>query len=352
MGLTPAFKLIANGKDVTSQVSKSNFAISFKDELGTHSDELRLQIGGAFKRPKYGDELKLYLGYRETDLFYCGIFVVQTTERINNFQLNIAATGTDFDSKLKEKRNIPYKKMSIYQICNTIAERHNLKLKCDFNSQMKLGTEPPDPLAFLDDGKSDSLPAYGTDLSTIFIDGDYKMQYIAQNNESDLAFLKRLAAEYSAIFSIKNQTLIFLVDYGPRLKEDEPIFKIDVKKVISINLKHSNRTLYRSCEANWRDTKENEDKKIMIGTEAPTLVINGSFSDENEARLKSSAKLRKANSGLKTGSLTLIGGPIFAGRCCQLSGNIDREDDGLYKIKSVNHNFSSNSYTTSIDITS
>lgn len=306
---TPNFKLLANDKDVTVQLKKELKSISFKDEANEQADELTIKVSGEFTRPNYEDELKLFLGYGD-DLTYCGLFVVQTTSRENNNILNISATGVNFSSVLKEKRDVTYEKISIKGICSQIADRNVLKLKSDFD--------------------------------------DISILSIAQSSESDLHFLDRLATDYNAIFNIKNGTLIFTHKIKENKKnEDLPSYTISANEVDTITIKHSNKTLYKSCKSIWHDTKENKTKEIIVGVGEPVLINKGNFKNAAEAKIKAQAKLERAVQGLVTGSLSLEGEVVFAGGKLNLADTL--EDDGEYQIKSVRHNYATSNWKINLE---
>ncbi len=297
--MTPIFKLEANGTDVTEQIRQNLSYITFKDEDGNQSDEITIRVAGDFKRPLYKDELKLWLGYEETGLFFCGLFLVQTTER-DSFGLTITATGADFSAALKQKRDLSYEQISIKAIAQIIAGRHGLKLKSDFD--------------------------------------DLYVTHLSQTNESDLHFMKRLASDHNGIFSIKNGTLIFLKRTKEEKRSDElPLFEIDSSECSTLRIKHTNRTLYASCKAIWHDTKDNEMKSVTVGEGDPVLLIEGQFKTAAEAKAKAEAKLAMANRGTKSGTIEMYGKEIYAGGKLKLTGF--GEDDGEYSIKSVNHTF-------------
>ena len=306
---TPNFKILANEKDVTTTLQKELISITFKDEANEKADELTIKVRGEFARPQYQDELKLYLGY-DNDLIYCGSFLVQTTSRDSFKSLSISATGVDFSNVLKEKRDITYERISIKAICKQIADRNILKLKSDFD--------------------------------------DVNILSIAQSSESDLHFLNRLAKDYNAIFNIKNDTLVFLhKTKDNQISNDLPSYTISSNNVESITIKHSNKTLYKSCTSIWHDTKENTIKKVTVGVGEPVLINKGSFKDAADAKVKAQAALERAVQGLRTGSLSKDGEVIFAGGKLILKDTVD--DDGEYQIKTVSHNFSSNGWTINLE---
>ena len=60
--MKPRFKVVVNGKDITETINQNASRISFHDEDGTSSDDIRLSVEGSFRRPAYGDEIKLWIG--------------------------------------------------------------------------------------------------------------------------------------------------------------------------------------------------------------------------------------------------------------------------------------------------
>lgn len=299
--MTPIFKIVVNGKDITTQLQKNTASINFSDEDGNQSDEITIKAAGDFARPKYEDETKLWLGYAESGLFYCGLFRVQNTTK-DKYSISINASGANFSAALKQKRDVSYEKVSLKDVAQIVADRHALKLKSDFD--------------------------------------DMFVQHLSQTNESDLHMMKRLANDYNAIFSIKNGTLVFLKRIKENKVSDElPVFEIDVSECEGYSIKHSNKTLYASCEASWQDTKENKHKSVTVGSGDPVLKIKGQYKSAAEATKKAEAKLQSANRGIKSGTISMYGREIYAGGMLKLTGA--GEDDGEYSIKSVNHTFDS-----------
>ncbi len=307
----PNFKILANGKDVTATLKKENHSISFKDEANENADELTIEVGGAFARPQYEDELKLYLGYGD-ELIFCGLFLVGEVEETDEYILNISATSVNFSNSLKEKRDITYEKVSIKDICTQIAGRGGLDVKSDFD--------------------------------------DIHIVSLAQSGESDLHFLNRLAKEHNSIFNIKNGTLIFTKKIKNDKKNDElPSYTIhkDNTHPGSLKMKFMAKKYHNSCKSVWHDTKTNTAKEVVAGSGEPCLINKGSFKNDAEAMAKAKARLQKANQGLISGSLSIDGEVIFAGGVLNLVGTF--KSDGEYQIKSVSHTFDSNGWVTSLE---
>ena len=92
--MKPRFKVVVNGKDITQTINQNASKISFHDEDGTSSDDIRLSVEGSFRRPAYGDEIKLWIG-DENAMMFCGTFAVQ------NPKTNVEKTTVFFCGKRK-----------------------------------------------------------------------------------------------------------------------------------------------------------------------------------------------------------------------------------------------------------
>ena len=305
MGLTPDFKIEVNGKDVTENIRKHLVNLTFKDETADESDEITLTFDNLYKRPKYDDEIKLYLGYKETGLYYCGAFLVQTTEKTQNF-LRVKATSANFTVNLKKKHNRSFENLTLKELVKKIAKENSLNFKCDFE--------------------------------------DVFFKHLAQTEESDLNLLNRIAKMYNATFNVKNNTIIFL---KKQKSENLPVFEIDRNNVNSYSIKYANKTLYKSVKAIYHDTKENKQKESIFGNGEPQYILQDSFKDENEALKRAEGILNLLNSGIVSGNLTINGMNIIAGAKLKITGF--GEDDGEYSIKRVTHNLSGSGYTVRVE---
>ena len=300
MGLTPDFKIEVNEKDVTDNVKKHLVSLSLKDEAGNKTDEINLTLDNLYKRPEYKDKIKIYLGYKESGLYFCGIFMVQTTEKNQN-SLTIRATSVNFTIDLKKKHNRSFENITLSDLVGKIANEHNLNYKCDFK--------------------------------------DVYFKHLAQTNESNLNLLNRLANMYHATFNIKNNTIIFIEKSN---NETLPVFEINKDEVENYSIKYANKTLYKSTKAIYHDTKENKTREITYGNEKPQFILQDSFKSKEEALKKAKGILNLLNAGSVNGSLTITGRNIIAGAKLKLSGF--GEDDGEYSIKRVHHNLSGSGY--------
>lgn len=302
MELTADFKIIAQGQDITETIKKNLISLEVKDEDGNMADEVTITISSIYKRPKYGDELEVFLGYKETGLSKIGVFKVQTSTITNKHQMKFSATGVDFGGNLKVKKSREFLEITLKELVSKIASEHFLNFVCDV---------------------------------------DIFMPYIAQEDKSDLSFLQEIAKDNELIFNIKNNTLICATK-----KQDELKYTVDYKELIDISITHSNKTKYESAKVIYRDTKENLDKEVLVLEGEPQLRCERSCQDEDEAKRIGLASLTRANKGIVSGELTIPFKIIFAGGILNLTNTTD---DGEYGITSVSHTLDSSGFTTTLN---
>lgn len=312
MGLTPTFRIIANNQDVTQHIKNNLISLSFNDQDGFKADKIELKVSGDFKRPKYKDKLKLYLSYEEESKeFYCGLFIVQNTSLTNLGVLTITASAINLNNSLKELKNRSFTRKSIKVICSKIASEHGMLVKCDMQR---------------------------------FIIG-----YVAQTNESDLVFLKRLAQEYYAVFSIKNNTIIFLSQDDEK-HSSLPSVTINANDCLDDTpiIKNSNKTYYSSINCKYQDTKENKIGNIKIGSGEPTYQMQTNYIDKKNLEQQAKAKLRSLNKGIKSGSFKISGRAMYAKSLLRFE-NIKDEDNVLYQIDKIRHDLSENGWISTVE---
>lgn len=309
--LTPAFTLIANGVDVTQTLIDNLVSLSLSDSDGDVADELTLVVSGNIARPKAGDRLLLSLGYKETGVHLIGAFFVQTTERENNSRLTITATSVNWNNQLKENRDAKYENTTVSGILSAIAQRHSLKVKSDCS--------------------------------------DIAIHYIAQNDESDLEFLSRIADKYDLIYNIKNETITMFHRMKNNKKSDTlPHYVVDANECTALRIKHSSRRTYNRVEAHWRESRKNKHHVTVVGDGLPNLMIKGDFKSEADARTVATAQLNKSNRQTKTGNFSKNGIPMVAGGIVKISNAY--EDSGDYSIKSITHNLDENGWNIDVEI--
>jgi phage protein D len=304
MGLVD-FRLEINGRDISNSLDREAVTIKFSDETGTKSDKLDITVADEFKRPKKGSKLKFYLGHKTEQLHFCGVFNILSSKWSKRGIITITATAVDFNQTLKTKKSRAWEKTTVKKIVSKIATESRLKYSCDM---------------------------------------DIDIVIISQKDESNLNFLTKLAHDFGCHFSVKNETLIFKNKY---INIEKNIIKIDADDCESLEIENSEKTKYGCCICTYRDTKNNIDVQVKVGTSmGDALKIKRTCKNKMIAKKLATTALNNANNSAVFGNLSIDGLHIYAGDSIEIKNT--PEDDGIYKADKVEHTLDSEGWTTNI----
>lgn len=208
----------------------------------------------------------------------------------------------------------------------------------------------------------DSEPKEYTKKSSVGLD-KIRLTRSTQNRETDLEYLKRLSETYGYSFSVRGTTMHFY--HLEDLEGASSVNKIDRSDLLSYSFKDKASKVYKSAKVSYHDPKTN---KVIKGehTPEPTTTADGSsYSDvtsddtleirdraENEQQAKAMAKaaLHEHNSKTQTGSVTVIGNPLFvAGNNLDITGMGSLS--GKFHIEQSTHKIDrSSGYTVDLEL--
>lgn len=174
---TPAFTLLYNNKSATADIAKDLIEAVFTDHLTGEADELdilladpdRKWLGGWY--PTKGATLQFAIGYDNEPLLDCGTFAIDEitiTDSPNTVQ--IRALSASVNDKLRTIKHKGYDNQTLDQVIKAIAKE----------------------LGYTVEGKIQAL----------------QIERLTQQ-ESDLAFIKRLADTYGYLVKVSGKRLIF-----------------------------------------------------------------------------------------------------------------------------------------------
>jgi len=303
MGLRPTFEILSNDKDITAQISQHLISLSITDELEDRSDSFTMRLSD-IEIPE-DVELKIFLGWDDVNS-YIGSFIVSDVEiSLKEPVLTISGKAANLHGKIKQVKRRSFENTSLEGIVSKVAEENNLGIKYTF----------------------DSIPII----------------YIGQKEESDLSFLNRLARQYGAIFSIKNNTVIFI-------DEADTIIDIEEKEITSGSIKLTGKE-YKSVSAVYRDRKKNAEFKVSAGSGEPCFKLSGTYPNKWFALGNAKRKLLKLRQTHKSGSISLPGRTdIYAGSKVRLSGFRKEALNVEYLVKKTTYSFTSKGFITTINI--
>jgi phage protein D len=317
---TPAFRILADGSDITAQIRDRLVSIRITDEAGQVSDSLEITVDDREKRmplPRTGAWIRVWLGYSTNGELpvYMGAYAVDDCDlscgpRSMVIRASAAATAPEL---MKEQRTQSWHQTTLGQVVTTIAQRNALK------------------------------PVIKGSLASV------EIKHEDQTSESDQAFLTRLAERYKATIKPADGKLVVQPRGSGEGFQD---FTITEKEVTSWRANVKNRGAYGQVAVRYLDRKTQKEKIAKSGKAAgklPTFEEKQLAKNKEEAEKQAASRLQSLTSGEVRISLELQGRPRASAEGLITLKDFRPEVDGTWNIKSITHSLDSKGYRTSIE---
>ncbi|MCX9004253.1 phage late control D family protein [Citrobacter portucalensis] len=232
--VAPAYMLTLDGADITQNFSDRLIGLTMTDNRGFEADQLDIALDdtdGLVELPPRGASLTLWLGWQGSALVNKGSFTVDEIEhRGAPDTLTIRGRSADFRGSLNSRREQSWHGTTLGVIVETIAQRN------------KLTASVAEPL------KAIAIP------------------HIDQTQESDAAFLSRLAERNGASVSVKTGKLLFLKAGSAMTASGKPIPQMTVERGDGDRHQFAiaDREAYTGVTAKWLHTKDPKPQKQKV----------------------------------------------------------------------------------------
>lgn len=302
-----AFKIEADGEDVTGSFEDRLLSLTIVDEAGSKSDRAEIQLDDrdyAIALPKTGAKLKIALGFTG-DLVELGTYVVdEIAGEMNPDTLTIGAKAADMLGGIRARKSRAWRDVTVQDIVAKIASEYDLK-----------------PVV------SESLRAK-------------RFAYLAQTSESDLNFLTRIARDLDAVTKPAGGALLF-TKRGENKGADGaalPAFEVHRSQVAEGDWQLNGRGRYGCVIVEWTDFDTAEVKTCKAGNKDPKLKLRHRYLNQEEAQRAADAALERNARASGKIHIRLGGfwGDLMAEAKVNLSG-IKPELEGEWLITSVTH---------------
>lgn len=316
--MTPDFKVIAAGINITPQIKDRLLSLIVTDEAGRKADTVEIQLDdrdGLIELPAPGAPLLVMMGYRETGLVPVGLFTSdEVTVSSAPATMSIRARAADLGGPIKDQKTRSWDKKKLVEIVQTIAGEHGLE------------------------------PKIAQRFMTIYY------EHIDQTDESDLNFLDRLGRDLDALVSVKGGALLFVGRGEGLTASGLPIPPRPLLETETSNwtLTLTTREDYKSVSAVWHDKKSAKRQEVVVGDGAPVLKICHPYATEEEARAAAKAKLDEIGRGNDTFEATVEGDPLIAAEGRVLASGFRAGVNGLWSIVTATHELSGAGYRTTV----
>lgn len=232
--IAPDFSLSLQEKDITKNIRKRLISLSLTDNRGFEADQLDIELDdsdGLMVMPQRNAVLALSLGWKGAALTPKGLFTVDEVEHHGSPDtLTIRARSADFRGSLNTRRDESYHDTTLSHIVQKVAARNQLKA---------------------------SLAA---GLGTI------KVSHIDQMQETDAAFLTRLASLNGAVAVVKNGSLLFMLPGNGTTVNGKPlpVFTLTRQDGDQHSFSIADRDAYTGVTASWLNTKQPKPQKVKL----------------------------------------------------------------------------------------
>lgn len=232
--VAPAYMLTLDGEDITQNFSDRLIGLTMTDNRGFEADQLDIALDdtdGLVELPPRGASLTLWLGWQGSALVNKGSFTVDEIEhRGAPDTLTIRGRSADFRGSLNSRREQSWHDTTLGVIVEAIAQRNKLTASV-----------------------ADSLKAIA-------------IPHIDQTQESDAAFLSRLAERNGASVSVKAGKLLFLKAGSAMTASGKPIPQMTVERGDGDRHQFAiaDREAYTGVTAKWLHTKDPKPQKQKV----------------------------------------------------------------------------------------
>ena len=230
----PQWKVVIDGVDITHKIKPRLMSLTLTDNRGFDADQVELQLDdsdGLLTMPRRGATMRIWIGWKGTPLMDKGSFTVDELEHAGAPDtLTITGRSVDFRESLNVKKERSFHGKKLSEIIDTLAKNNGL------------------------------FSVISTSLKDEVID------HIDQTNESDAAFLVRLAKMFDTIPTVKDGRLLF-VRAGLALTatgKAMPSVVITRSSGDQHRFSVADRDAYTGVVAYWHDQKQAEKKTVKL----------------------------------------------------------------------------------------
>ena len=259
--IAPDYMVKLAGSDITADISRRLISLSLTDNRGFEADQLDIELDdadGLMRMPPRGAVLSVFMGWKGQALFHKGEFTVDEVEhRGAPDTLTLRARSADYRGSLNSRRENSYHDTTLEAIVSAVAARNSLE------------------------------PAVAESLK------DVKVSHIDQTQETDAAFITRLAELNGGVVAIKAGKLIFIKPGSALTASGKRIPQMTLSRSDgdghTFNI--ADRDAYTGVSATWLHTKEPKPKRVKVQRKKKEKHLRAL---QHPAAKKTTAKAQKA----------------------------------------------------------
>ncbi|UVJ45554.1 contractile injection system protein, VgrG/Pvc8 family [Pseudomonas sp. LS1212] len=320
--MQPAFRLVADGKDITALINDRLLMLRTSDKPGMESDEFELRIDDrdqAVALPSRGAHIEVFLGQKGHALARLGRYTVDEVELSGPPDtLVIRGKASDMRGSGKTTRSGSWEGVPLQEIVSNLAARN--------------GWQPVCPVTT-------------------------KVPRVDQLNESDFNFITRLAKQYDCTAKVADGKLLVMPRQGGQSASGKALGTVTITRqdVSRYQFRLGDKTTHKAVQAKHQDKKTGALKVVELGNDESPDGLPPVHTDRhiypNKSAAEQAAKARLAAFNRSTAGVRLeMPGrtDLFAERMINAQG-FKGGLDGEYLVDSVEQVFTQSGWTTTVE---
>ncbi len=320
--MTPAFRVVADGADITALINDRLLQLKTTDKPGMESDEFELRIDdrdGGVVLPSRGASIEIFLGYSETALTRIGCYVVDEIELSGPPDtLVITGKASDMRGSGKTTRSGSWENAPLSQIVADIAARNGWQPVC------------PAPT---------------------------KVPRIDQLNESDFNFITRLARQYDCTAKVADGKLLVMPRQGSQSSSGKALGVVQIQRrdVSRFQFRLGDRSTHKAVSTKHQDQNTGKLAVVTLDNDEspdglpPVHTDRHIYPNKSAAQAAAKARLAAFNRSTAAVRLEMVGRTdLFAERLIDAQG-FKAGLDGQYLVDSVEQVFTQAGWSTTVE---
>lgn len=320
--MQPTFRIIADGKDITTLINDRLLSLRTSDKPGMESDDFELRIDDrdqAVALPSRGAGIEVYLGYTGQALTRLGRYTVDEIELSGPPDtLVIRGKASDMRGSGKTVRSGSWENVPLQQIVRDVAARNGWQPVCPVQT---------------------------------------KVPRVDQLNESDYNFITRLAKQYDCTAKLADGKLLVMPRQGGQTASGKNLSPVVLRRsdLSRYQFRLGDRNTQKAVRTKHQDKKSGALKVVELDNDDLPNGLPAVHTDRhiypNKSAAEQAAKARLAAFNRSTAGVRLeMAGrtDVFAERSIIVQG-IKPGLDGEYLAEAVEQLFTSSGWTTTVE---
>lgn len=325
----PTVKITYNGKDTGKDLTSNLVSLDYTDNISDKSDEISIVIEdtqGYWRNhlPDTGATLTVSIGYDEALTSINSFEIDRIRITGNPSTVVLSGNASPIQKSLRTRNSQSWDNQTLQAIINSIAKKHSLTTDLRFK--------------------------------------DIKLDYTAQDNETDLNFIMRLCDEADLNLKLHHNRLV-CVQMNELMKQ-KPIMTLEESQLSAWDADISLIEAVASVERRHHDPKKKQVEKVLVvygaqdgdGKAIQTATTKAAQTTKNVKREiarqthtgATQAELDKANRERKRISFSCFGHPMFKAGVVLAFKDFGKNLSACL-VETARHSISDSGYTTDID---